>query len=205
MDLTTFEEQLEHLEARYQAWVAPINRAIREKRYLVNRGGYTADDYERDIKRVREEQRAKYDPYRPMYELFDQLGPAYLAASPRERAGIRGAVSIKRGVLSALLGYVYRAADQLRDCGDREWLRRGLAAASIENCSVDYRDLLLALAELYVAAEEVGIKPRSEFKAVSALSSTKRPRGGNTPVSDLLARFHGYGALRERRGRRKPE
>jgi hypothetical protein len=126
----------------------------------------------------------------------------YLAAASRERKAIRSVVSDKDGILSALLGYAYRAATQLRTKADEEWLDKGLAAVSIENCSKDYRDVLLALAELYVAAEEMGINPKPAFKAAAALSSRETPRGGKTPVSKMLSSFHSYGALKERRGRK---
>jgi hypothetical protein len=131
------------------------------------------------------------------------LCPAYLEAAPEQRAEIRAAVSDKNGLLSALLSYVYRAAEQIQSPADREWLRRGLAAASIENCRKDYRDVLLALAELYVSAEQAGLNPRPDFKAVSRLSSREKPQGGMTPVSNMLARFHSYAVLKERRGIRR--
>jgi len=205
MRLAALIQQLGELEERYQEWVEPINRVIGECSFKVNRDGYTAADFDRDVKAIREEQRAKYDPYQAIYELLDELCPVYLEAVAEQRAAVRAAVSDKNGVLSALLGYVYRAARRIQSPADREWLRRGLAAVSIENCGKDYRDVHLALAELYVAAKEAGIKPGSDFKAVSRLSSTEKPRGGDTSVQEMLANFRGYGALRERRrrGRRR--
>jgi hypothetical protein len=201
LDFKALRSQLITLEERYQAWVAPINAVIQEKLFLVNRAGYTYADYERDLAQVREAQRARYDPYSDMYALFDRLCPAYLDAPSAACRAIRDAVADKPGVLHALLGYVYRAAKLVRSPGGAEWLLRGVAAASIENGSRDVRDLLLALAELYVAAEEAGIPPRSAFRKVAALSSGEIPKGGNTPVRDILAHFHRYGALHERRRR----
>jgi hypothetical protein len=201
MGLAALLEQLDELEERYQEWVEPINRVIRECSFKVNRDGYTPADYERDVGAIRDAQRAKYDPYRAIYDLLDELCPAYLEASAEQRVAVRAAVNDKHGVLSALLGYAYRAAERLRSSADREWLQRALAAISIENCARDYRDVLLALAELYVAAEEAGIKPRADFKAVSRLSSGQKPRGGSTSVRHMLANFQSYGVLRERRGR----
>jgi hypothetical protein len=203
MGLAELIQQLDEVEKRYQEWVAPINRVIRECSYKVNRDGYTPADFDRDVKAVREKQRAKYDPYQAIHRLLDEMCPAYLEASSEQRALVRAAASDKNGVLSALLGYAYRAARRIQSPADREWLRKGLAAISIENCSKDYRDVLLALAELYVTAEEAGIRPRSDFKAVSRLSSVEKPKGGNTSVQEMLANFQGYGALRERRRRRK--
>ena len=146
-----------------------------------------------------------YRPSEDQGQFFDHLCQIYLAASHEERARIRTAVSDKRGILNRLLGHVYRSARQIHSAADRQWLRIGLAAASIENCSSDYRDFLLALAELYVTAEAAGLNPRSDFKAVAAMSSRETPRGGTTPVSSMLARFHTYGVLKERRGRQKRE
>ena len=102
-----------------------------------------------------------------------------------------------------MLGYANRAAKRIQSPEDEEWLLRGLAAISIENCARDYRDVLLALAELYVMAEEAGIKPGSDFRAVSKLSSEEKPRGGDTSVKKMLANLPRYGALRERRKRGK--
>jgi hypothetical protein len=65
--------------------------------------------------------------------------------------------------------------------------------------------VLLALAELYVVAEKAGIRPRSDFKAVSRLSSAENPRGGNTSVREILANLSRYGMLRERRKKEKGE
>jgi len=203
MGLDTLIQQLDELEEQYQAWVEPINQVIRESLFKVNRDGYTPADYERDVKAIREKQRARYDPYQAIYELLDELCPAYLEASAERCAAVRVAVSDKGGVLSALLGYAYRAAKRIQSPLDREWLRRGLAAISIENCARDYRDVLLALAELYVAAEEAGIRPRSDFTAVSRLSSRELPRGGDTPMQGMLANFSRYAVLRERRKRGK--
>lgn len=199
MNVVTMRERLNELEERYQEWVEPINRVTRESSYKVNRDGYTPADFERDVKRVKDAQLAKYNPYQEMYEFFDEICPAYLGATTEQRAEIRLAVSDKAGVLSALLGYVYRSANRIQSSSDGEWLRKGLAAVSIENCCKDFRDVLLALAELYVVAEEAGIDPKPEFKAVSRLSSREKPSGGTTPVSRMLASFHRYAVLKERR------
>jgi len=205
MEFAVLLRQLDELEERYQEWVGPLNRVIRECTFRVNRDGYTPADFERDVRAIKEKQRARYDPYQAIYALLDELCPAYLEAPAEQRAVVRAAVSDKRGVSSALLGYAYRAAERVRSSADREWLRRGLAAISIENCGRDYRDVLLALAELCVAAEEVGIEPRADFRAVSRLSSGEKPRGGRTSVRQMLARFQSYGVLKERREREKRE
>jgi hypothetical protein len=203
VEITAVTHQLDQLEEKYQEWVAPINEVIQECSFKVNRDGYTPADFEKDVMRIREKQREKYDPILAIYALLDEICPAYLEASPEERASIRTAVSDKNGILSALLGYAYRAASRIQSPADRQWLRQGLTAISIENCSRDYRDVLLALAELFIAAEEAGIQPRPEFNAVSRLSSAEKPQGGNTSLQSILANFHGYGVLKEHRRKRQ--
>jgi hypothetical protein len=201
MDLAELTREIEAQEKRYQEWVKPINQFIRERLFQVNIDGYTQDDYERDLKDVYDRQRALYDPFAEIYALLDRLCPAYLDATPEQRAGVRAAVADKNGMLSALLGYVYRSANRISSPSDREWLRKGLAAISIENCSKDFRDVLLALAELCVAAEAAGIDPRPDFRAVAALSSRGKPQGGSTSVSRMLGSFQRSAVLKERRKR----
>ena len=201
MDLRALLERLGQLEARYQTWVDPIDQAMQTLTYRVNRNGYSYADYQRDIQHIRQEQLAKYDPYQEMNAFFDELCSAYLTASSDKRAAIRKAASDRAGIPSGLLGYVYRSATRLRASDGAEWLRRGLVAASIENCCRDWRDALLALAELYVAAEEAGIDPRSEFRAASRLSGAEAVPGGNRSMQQILLQFHRYAVLKERRAK----
>jgi hypothetical protein len=106
-------------------------------------------------------------------------------------------------MLSALLGYAYRAAKRIRSPEDREWLRWGLAAISIENCSKDWRDVLLALTELYVVAEEAGMRPKCDFAAVAKLSSDEQPRWSDASVREMMEHMSRYAVLKERRKRGK--
>ncbi len=199
MDLTTLAEQLEELEKSYQEWAKPINAAIQENMRKVNKNGYTSDDFQNAIKEVRDKQTNKYNWYEEIYTFFDQLCPAYLDATAQQRAEARAAASDKNGILSALLGYVHQLAEQIHSPTDEKWLVNGLAAVSIENCSQDFRDVLIALAELFVSAEMAGIDPKPHFKSVAELSSDRKPRGGSTSVAEMLTKFHTYAVLEERR------
>jgi hypothetical protein len=193
MDLDTFKRQIIELEERFQQWIDPIDRTYSETIYKVNKDGYTLDDHKREVKEIAQSQIAQYDPYQDMYALLDQVCPIYLGASPQRRAEIRAAVSDKEGIRSGLINYVYRAAEQLQSPADKEWLRLGLAAVSIENGSMDIRDTLVALAELFVAAEKAGIDPKPYFREVAELSSIS--------INETLSGFHSYAVLEERRSR----
>jgi len=130
-----------------------------------------------------------YTPRQEHKQFFNDLCQIYLDAPYRERSLIRDAAADKKGVLNCLLGHVYESAKQVRATRNRRWLQIGLAAAAIQKGGYDYRDFLLALAELYVTAEEVGIDPKPEFEAL----------GDGIP-----ANFHTYAVVRSRRahGRR---
>ena len=126
---------------------------------------------------------AIYVPSEAHAGFYHGLCQFYLAASYLQRSRIRTAVSDKQGVLNNLLGYIYGLADRVRETRSNDWLRIGLAAASIRGDGPDYRDFLLALTELYVAAEEAGLDPKSEFAAMC----------GGVPTD-----FDTYAVLRER-------
>lgn len=119
-------------------------------------------------------------------QFFNDLCQIYLDAPSQERWLIRNAVADKKGILNCLLGYVYESAKRVRATRDRRWLQIGLAAAAIQKGGYDPRDFLLALAELYVTAEEVGLDPKTEFEAL----------GGRIP-----ANFHTHAVVRSRRKR----
>ena len=145
---------------------------------------------------------AFYEPTGDVAQLVQDVCDAYLIATPAECAIVRVALSQSPSVLNHLMGYAYHAGQTLEATGQREWLRRGLAAISIENCRYDYRDVLLALADLYLAAEAAGLDPQSDFVAVATLSAQEFSRGGMTPVSKMLAEFHTYNVLQSQRKNR---
>jgi len=77
-----------------------------------------------------------------------------------------------------------------------------LVAISIENSGVDYRDSLIRLADLYIAAEDKDINPNSAFEEVSKISSKEKPRGGSISMREMMASVHSLPILNERRSNR---
>jgi hypothetical protein len=123
-----------------------------------------------------------YGPSDEHARFYHDLCRTYLVAPYLQRVQIADAVRGKPGVLNNLLGYVYEAAQHVRETRGNDWLQIGLAAAAMRGDGPDYRDFFLALAELYVAAEEAGLDPRAEFAAI----------GGGVPAD-----FHTYAVLKE--------
>jgi hypothetical protein len=197
MPVKDFEEELRRWEARYREWAEPINHFFRTSLIRVNRDGYTLADFQRELNAIRQQRLAEYDPGAAVEPILEQMCAEYLLASPSERERYRAAVNDKDGVQSFLLGYVASCADRIRSPEDLGPLRRGLAAASIENCGTDYRDVFVALAKLFVWAERAGIDPVPHFREAGRLSSDAMPRGGTTPVSKMLIEFKDYAVVSE--------
>jgi len=129
-------------------------------------------------------------------ELLDELCAIYLEANAEERVGIRALFENKQRVLKYLHSYTGgRTAARLEATGDVKWLRLGLAAGSIADRRVDYRDLLICLGKLWLAAEEVGIAPARHFSAVARISNPE-PRYGDRSTQHLLRHFRRSGHLR---------
>ena len=201
MNLEQIAKQLDGLEVRYQDWRKPIDDLIERSVRRVNRDGYTFADSQREVEEITNKQRAEYDPVRETFAFFDDVCLVFLNATAQQRDQLRALVSGKPGVQASLLSYAYSSVGRLQSPNDIQLLRNALAAVSMENCSGDARDVLVALAEMYVMAEKVGMDPEPHFKYVASLSSNQRPRGGHTPVSEILDHFTGYAILKERRAR----
>jgi hypothetical protein len=85
------------------------------------------------------------------------------------------------------------AGEQAWSSKDGEWVRRGLAAASIEDNRLDYRDMFGALGGLYLAASSAGIHCSRYFNEAAELSSAQHglfPSVGT--MRDFLANFEQF-------------
>jgi len=127
--------------------------------------------------------------------LLDELCGLYLEADRRGRIAIRGLFDGKQSLLNHLHSYIARASRLLGSSRDRKWLRLGLAAASIGDMRVDWRDLLICLGDLYLTAKRVHVRPGRDFQAVARLSNPVG-RDDERSMRDLLAGFHKSAYLR---------
>jgi hypothetical protein len=140
------------------------------------------------------------DPFPEIHALLVPLCAFYIVAEKDHREAIRKAVRGKGGVINCLCGAIQRGKERLHSSEDQEWLRFGLAAASIEDGGSDFRDILKALAELWVAAEKVGIDPKPHFQEIAKISNDAPVHPDGTSISSMLANFHTYAVLKEQKG-----
>ena len=127
-------------------------------------------------------------PHEAAFALLDEVCDLYLRSDPKRCALIRGVVH--RHEIRRLLGeYTARASRVLQQGGRPEWLARALAAASIDDQRVDYRDWLMALGDVYLSARAHGIDPAPELKRVAEISNAEPHRAAPSPTRDAMARF----------------
>jgi hypothetical protein len=190
MKAKEFQEKLEGYAAQYLDWKKPIiefHEKFREEHNI----DYFDREGSKKLEQAVQEFTAKYqaqnpDPTEIINSFLDQEYKVYLNATQEECDAIRASFSVNREFEDLLLGYVYNAAKELRSTRDVKWLERGLVAASLENCGMDYRDTYLSLNDIYKGAADVGIDPNPYFQKAASLASREKPRGGSTPLSVLL-------------------
>ena len=134
-------------------------------------------------------------------EMLWELCELYPEADVGEQAEVRERLKVLRYVRGRLYGLVHSAAKRLRESRDRRWLDLGLTAAALEGGRIDFRDLYVALGELWLAAEKVRINPRKPFRAAAETAGEERDSFGRSGRS-LIAGFEKSAHLHSIRKRR---
>jgi hypothetical protein len=203
MDFSKYSHQIQELAAKYRTWMEPVPQLTKD--YMREHNITRQDlDKARDArKEVLAELRKKDDVLGELTAFLDEHYDQYYTAAPEECQQIRESIGINREFEDFLLSYTHGIANRIHSADDIVLLKRGLVALSLENCGVDYRDTLLTLADLYVSAESVGIDPKPLFMETAEISGKERPRGGSTPVSEILRNLDTYAVVQERRSKGK--
>lgn len=200
--LAEIDVRLAALNERWEDWDREL---AKEQQELEDRGVDWGDALEAIHERSMERMRRGDSPvtFDELHELLDELCGIYLEVDAARRAAIRAFFDEKQRVLKYLHSYVGgRTAPLVASTGGVKWLRLGLAAGSIADRRVDYRDLLICLGELWLAAEAAGIAPARHFSAVARISNPE-PRPGEQSTRDLLRGFQRSGHLRSIKRRSK--
>lgn len=108
-----------------------------------------------------------------LHEQLNELCVRYLSMDDRERSELRRKVGNQKHLLWAFREHIAWAARRIQSPADAQHLHAGLAAASIEDARVDFRDTFMSLGELYIAAFNHGIEPLPYFREVGGLSNSK--------------------------------
>lgn len=188
----------------YDAWERPLRRFRAENYRRLNRDGYTWESYQQGLAELETELIVQHDPYADLHPLFQRLCAEYIAADAVGRAAIRAYCASEKKLGPLLWRYANRLTRELETAQNEHLVRTALAAVAIDNCSANYRDTLMTLADLFVAAESAGIDPRPLFAEASQAATHEVTAGGCESLAALLGDFHLSPTLSERRGMSQP-
>jgi len=124
-------------------------------------------------------------------EYFDfgmALCDAYLAGTDLDRATIRREVISHPTSLLGFLEPANHAIRQVKSAEDSLWLRRALAAVSIQDNQVDVTAALDAIGNIYIRACEAGLNPDPYLHEIAAKSS-RDPSLDSRAMYDILTQF----------------
>jgi hypothetical protein len=119
--------------------------------------------------------------------LLELLCGAYLESDADDRAAIRASIARRQdGNFWVMYEFARHMAGRVTGPDSVPALRLALAAISIEDCALDYRETCQIVSDLYAEAERVGIDAQPMFEAVAAMSTDSRTTGGCDSVANIL-------------------
>jgi len=169
LDASELADALEAIDATLGVW----NRELSDRMQEQIRAGTPAGDAVQAMiarhKQQVEEDRAPVD-YDELHARIVELCDAFRDLDNAGRAALRERAAQWRNLRNQFYGFIHYAAARLRATRDGRWIDLALAAAAIDGGLSDWRDLYVALGELWLAAESVHINPRSRFEAAAAMA-----------------------------------
>jgi hypothetical protein len=130
------------------------------------------------------------EEYRALHELLDQVCDHYLECGPEEREALRLHLGMRRDALQEMLNHIGWASSHVASAQDHVSVLRGLAAASLQDHRLDFRDVYVALGDLYLTAVRAGIEASLCFQDVAAMSNPQPGRMAHLgAMREFLAKF----------------
>jgi hypothetical protein len=123
-----------------------------------------------------------------LYVRLEQLVEFYLSASEVDRDSLRGFLGSFPDIIRALHRYMSWCQERLSGPNDRVYLRRALAACSLGDNRVSFKEMYVALGNLYLASIKVGLNPSMDFVRIANISSPL-DRGIGVSMRDFLNDF----------------
>jgi hypothetical protein len=214
MDAQVFIAQIKDWSSRYKKWwFEPREKFIQE--YEKDHPSFFREtdglkSYHAAVKEFETKLMAHNDLIEEFFAFVDGNFDVYINSTPEQRRDIRIATSnsysvnnrgsVTRFTEEILLRYVREhAIPKIQATSEKKYLLSGLVALCLENSGVDYRDTLIHLADLFIAAEDQGLEPELHFREIAEICDSEMPRGGSTPMKQLMANISLSAILSERR------
>jgi hypothetical protein len=198
-DWPKLSQELDRALARYIQWERPLRRFRAENYRRLNQDGYTWEIYQEELAELEDRLADEKSPHAMLRRLFDQVCAAFIVAGADQQATIRAFVAERKALGLLLWRFANYLTHRLSVGINAPRVATALAAIAIDNCSANYRDTLMTLADLYVAAESGGIDPRPLFAAAANWATDEVTPGGCESLAAMLRDFHESSVLRERR------
>ncbi len=106
-----------------------------------------------------------------IYSDFDKLLKEYNDSNDATREMMRSLFKEHRNSRDLLFAYWNHLAKEINSIEDENKLRLGLAAISLEDFTYDWRDSLVGLSLLFMAATDAGIDPNPIYKKIGEISN----------------------------------
>ena len=190
MDLNALVVRIPRVDADYHRWIAPYERYRAESVLRLGRDGFTHLDLAREETALLARLRTQ-TAWQEIEAFLSELCREFWSATPQQLQDLCARVRPANGVRWALLDLAAQCGAGAAGRAWEERLQLGVAAVAIEGFTLDYRDSLLALADLFVGAEAAGSDPDAWFQRAAVLMGGDRGR--------MLAEFATSGVLAERR------
>jgi hypothetical protein len=188
-EIQALVDELDHFVTRFQEWRRALDEHTHGNWKRLNKDGYTHDEFKRESDQLRQKMQDEWDGYGDYQQLLERLCPVYFECGADDRERIRQIVGRYRYAVDPVRWYANAAAKKIEGPDDEQWLLKGLAAVSIENCGMDFRDTTFTMTALWVGAEAAGIDPKPHFRSVAKLSGTSATRGRCGSMARTLERF----------------
>jgi hypothetical protein len=203
-ELKELKPTIDQALARFTAWEKPLRRYRAQEYRRLNADGFTWEAYQNGLAKLEAQLALQHDPRGELYPLFERLCAAYSADHDDLRASIRAFAAERKKLGGLLWRFANHLAGRISGEADARLVQHALAALSIENCPANYRDTLMTLADVYVAAENAGIDPRPLFAEAAVGSTDEVTAGGCESLAAIMRDFHASSVLRERRAMGTP-
>lgn len=194
MDLLDLPRLLAQTDAEQQRWIAPYECYRARNIPHLNQGGFTHVDMAREEAALLAHLRQQFS-WRCIEGVVVRLCRDIWNVDAVQAVQVRAWIKPAHGVRWALMDVANR-------CGVGEWpapaeerLALGVIALVLEDMTIDYRESLLCLADLHLAAEDASMDPIPWFRRAAPLAGS--------PMAQVLSEFADHPVLAESRQARR--
>ena len=137
------------------------------------------------------------DTYEQIQEQLMEICSAYLLMNDLERAAARELVGTSPELLRQLQNHLIWEMNDVKSQADQDRIMRGLAAVSLVDLRIDFRDLMLAMGAAYERAYSVGALLSIPLVKVANISSPIPHAKNHSSMRDFLLNFETSAFFRE--------